>query len=62
MRDFDALVGSGGARAILRIQVYLRRSGFPDVPVDGKRSDAFDDAVKACFINEACGRGLAQGI
>jgi hypothetical protein len=42
------------------MQVYLRNNGFPDLTLDGKRSQSFDDALKACFVNEACGRGINQ--
>jgi tetratricopeptide (TPR) repeat protein len=62
MRDFETVIGLGGRPAILRMQVYLRGNGFPDVPLDGQRSQALDDAVKACFVNDACGRGIAQRI
>jgi len=61
-RDLDFIVGTGGPRAILRMQLYLKKNGFSDVAVDGKRSTGFDDAVKACFINQACGRGLVRSI
>jgi tetratricopeptide (TPR) repeat protein len=60
MRDLDSIVAIGGQPAVLRMQVYLRRHGFPDVPIDGKRSDVFDDAIKACFVDKACGHGLTQ--
>jgi hypothetical protein len=26
----------------------------------GKRSQLFDDAIKTCFIDKACGRGLTK--
>ncbi|HEY4985718.1 MAG TPA: tetratricopeptide repeat protein [Bradyrhizobium sp.] len=57
-RDLEAIVTFGGARAILQMQVYLRSHGFPDVILDGKRSDQLDDALRACFISDACGRGM----
>jgi len=62
MLDFEAVIGLGGRPSILRMQVYLRGNGFPDVPLDGQRSQVLDDAVKACFVNDACGRGIAQRI
>ncbi|MEW6640599.1 MAG: tetratricopeptide repeat protein [Pseudomonadota bacterium] len=58
-RDLDTVISLGGVRAILQMQLYLRRHGFPDVPLDGKRSDALDDAVITCFVNDACGRGVS---
>jgi tetratricopeptide (TPR) repeat protein len=60
MKDLDTITRMGGIRAILRMQVYLRNNGFPDVTLDGKRSQSFDDAMKACFVNEACGRGISK--
>jgi tetratricopeptide (TPR) repeat protein len=58
-RDLDAIVRFGGVRAVLQMQLYLRGHGFPDVRLDGARSDQLDDALQACFINDACGRGIA---
>jgi hypothetical protein len=43
----------------LQMQVYLRSHGFPDVKLDGARSDQLDDALQACFIDDACGRGIS---
>lgn len=57
-QDLDAIVTVGGVRAILQMQLYLRSHGFPDVNLDGKRSDQLDEALQACFINDACGRGI----
>jgi tetratricopeptide (TPR) repeat protein len=59
-RDIDTLVRAGGKQAMLRMQVHLRRSGFPDIALDGQRSTAFDEALKACLLNQACARGLTQ--
>ncbi|WFU15877.1 tetratricopeptide repeat protein [Bradyrhizobium sp. CB3481] len=58
-RDLDMMIKLGGPRAVLQMQIYLRNHGFPDLALDGKRSDQFDDALTACFINDACGRGIA---
>jgi tetratricopeptide (TPR) repeat protein len=59
-RDIDTLTRAGGKQAMLRMQVHLRKNGFPDVPLDGQRSTAFDEALKICLLNQACARGLAQ--
>jgi len=58
-QDLETIVTLGGNRAVLQMQVYLRNHGFPDVSLDGKRSDRLDEALRACFINGACGRGIA---
>jgi tetratricopeptide (TPR) repeat protein len=58
-QDLETIVSLGGNRAILQMQVYLRGHGFQDLSLDGKRSDQLDAALQACFINNACGRGIA---
>ncbi|MGJ4993943.1 tetratricopeptide repeat protein [Bradyrhizobium sp. HKCCYLS3077] len=58
-QDLETIVALGGRRAVLQMQVYLRGHGFRDVGLDGKRSEQLDDALRACFINNACGRGIA---
>jgi tetratricopeptide (TPR) repeat protein len=58
--DIDSLVVDGGKRAILQMQLYLRGHGFPDVQLNGKRTNELDEALRACFINDGCGRGLTQ--
>jgi tetratricopeptide (TPR) repeat protein len=60
--DLNAVAAIGGQRAILRMQVYLRAHGFAGLPIDGQRSAALDDAMKACFIQNVCWPGLAQRI
>jgi Flp pilus assembly protein TadD len=61
MRDLETVINFGGRPALLALQVHLRRHGFRDLPLDGKRTPALDDAAQACFVNQACGRGLAVG-
>jgi tetratricopeptide (TPR) repeat protein len=61
-RDIDTVISSGGKRAVLRLQLFLRKNGFEDLPLDGKRTHAFDEALQACIINQACGRGLVRSI
>ena len=46
-RDIEALMLSGGKQAILRVQLYLRRNGFPDVRVDGERDTDFDSTLRS---------------
>jgi tetratricopeptide (TPR) repeat protein len=58
-QDLETIVSLGGSRAILQMQVYLRGHGFPDLRLDGQRTDQLDTALRACFINNACGRGIA---
>jgi tetratricopeptide (TPR) repeat protein len=60
MNDLDMAVRAGGRKAVLIIQLHLRRHGFPDVPIDGQRSTMFDEAIIACFRNQACGRGVSE--
>ena len=56
--DVDAVMKHSGLPEILQLQVYLRNNGFPDLPLDGKQSDRLADALVACFINDACARGM----
>jgi tetratricopeptide (TPR) repeat protein len=62
MHDLETVAAIGGPRAILRMQVYLRAHGFADLPIDGKRSAALDNAMKACFVKNVCWPGLTQRI
>lgn len=61
-KDIEYVVAKGGVSSILRLQIFLRQNGFPDIALDGNRSEKLDAAVAACFINQACGRGLAAAI
>ncbi len=60
LKDVEYVLAAGGLRAILRLQIFLRHNGLPDVVLDGKRSAQLDEAILACFGQAACGRGLAQ--
>jgi tetratricopeptide (TPR) repeat protein len=60
MLDFDTMTRLGGPPAISRMQIYLRKHRAADIRVDGKRSEAFDEAAKLCFVDEKCGRALWQ--
>lgn len=57
-RDFETITTYGGQRDLMQIQLYLRSHGMPDTPLDGRASDQLLEAIKSCFINDACGRGL----
>jgi hypothetical protein len=61
-QELQAIMTEGGKQALLRMQLYLRRHGFQDVPLDGQRTARFNNALKACFLDQACGRGLSQAI
>jgi Tfp pilus assembly protein PilF len=56
--DVDAVMKHSGLPEILQLQTYLRNNGFPDLPLDGRQSDRLADALVACFINDACARGV----
>lgn len=60
LKDVEYVLGAGGLRAILRLQIFLRHNGLPDVALDGQRSHQLQEAVLACFGQAACGRGLSQ--
>ena len=59
-KDIATLVAMGGKRGLLRMQVYLRKNGFQDVPLDGQRTPVFDEALWSCLANRACASGLSQ--
>ncbi len=61
-RDIEALMLSGGKQAILRVQLYLRRNGFPDVRIDGERDADMDNALRSCVLDRVCGRGITRHI
>jgi tetratricopeptide (TPR) repeat protein len=58
--DLDTILNSGQIRSILRLQLLLRRNGFPNTPLDGKRSTDLEDALRACFKWSACWRPFLQ--
>jgi tetratricopeptide (TPR) repeat protein len=61
-RDIEVLMLSGGKQAILRLQLYLRRNGFPEVRIDGERDTDFDNTLRNCVLDRACGRGITRHI
>jgi Tfp pilus assembly protein PilF len=60
--DVIAALNFGGARAVLRAQVFLRGNGFPNTPIDGKDSPTLRESVRACFGLNACFQGIMQSI
>lgn len=62
LKDLDTITKAGGRKALLQMQVYLRGQGFADLPLDGRRSQEFDDALRSCFLNETCRLGLSRRI
>jgi Tfp pilus assembly protein PilF len=61
-RDVVMAMTAGGKPAILRAQVFLRRHGYPDVPIDGENSTKLRQALAACFGLDACYRPVMQAI
>ena len=60
--DMMEALSIGGNTAILRAQVFLRRHGFPELPIDGKDASALRDAITSCFSLDVCFQGIIQGI
>jgi hypothetical protein len=60
--DVVAAISIGGTQAILRHQVLLRRSGFPEVPLDGHDSPNLRRALIACFGLDACSQAIRKSI
>jgi Tfp pilus assembly protein PilF len=60
--DMANAVHAGGPQSVLRAQIYLRQNGFPDIPLDGRTTDALSSALEACFRLDACTQGLVRRI
>ena len=62
MLAIDDVLSGNETPAILKLQLFLRASGFADVLLDGKRSRAFEDALRRCFADSVCGRGIVRKV
>jgi tetratricopeptide (TPR) repeat protein len=60
--DMITAITLGGQPAVLRAQILLRRSGFSEVPLDGKDSPALRKALSACFGLNVCFQGIMRAI
>ena len=60
--DMMEALSIGGNTAILRAQVFLRRHGFPEIPINGKDASALREAITSCFSLNACFQGIIQSI
>jgi tetratricopeptide (TPR) repeat protein len=60
--DVTAALVKGGTPSVLRAQVFLRQNGFPDVPLDGRNSEALGQVLKACLGLNACFQGITRKI
>lgn len=61
-QDIDMLLSGGGKPGVLQLQLFLRQNGFPEVQLDGQRSTALDQALRACVTQQTCLRGLSERI
>ena len=59
---FHDLFRSGKLQSILRIQVFLKNSGFDDIEIDGKVSTALEKALDRCLAEPDCSVGIGQSI
>ncbi len=41
-------------QSILRIQLFLRRNGYPELAITGKKSTAMVKALRVCFVTSDC--------
>lgn len=57
--DLGDLISRGGKPFILKLQLYLRRNGFPEMPIDGRESQGFRSALDACLRQAQCGQGIS---
>jgi len=61
-RDMEALLSGGGTSGVLQMQLFLRKNGYPDVQIDGRRSERLEHAILACTSNPSCLQALSQRI
>lgn len=59
-RDLDAVIEQGGQKAVLHLQLFLRRNGFSNMDISGARSPAFDTALMTCFSTPVCGPDMLR--
>ena len=57
-KDVSRAASLGTKQNVLRLQVYLRRSGYLAVPVNGLTSVELEAAIQGCFRDADCRRGL----
>lgn len=57
--DFLAALEMGGLRELLKIQVFLANRGL-DIDIDGKKTEGFSKAVKACLAETTCQQALVN--
>ena len=58
--DAIAALTVGGKQAILQTQIFLRRNGFADVPLDGGDSDKLRNALRICLGLNACFQAISK--
>jgi tetratricopeptide (TPR) repeat protein len=51
---------AGGRPAVLRAQIFLRHSGFPQTPLDGRDSDGLRQSLQACFGLNSCFQRISE--
>ena len=51
---------AGGKHAVLRAQIFLRRNGFPQTPLDGRDSDSLRQSLQACFGLNSCFQRISE--
>ena len=52
--EMAAALNAGGKPAVLRAQMFLRRNGFAQTPLDGHDSGELRQSLQACFGLNAC--------
>jgi tetratricopeptide (TPR) repeat protein len=52
--EMASALNAGGKPAVLRAQIFLRRNGFPQTPLDGHDSDELRQSLQACFGLNSC--------
>jgi tetratricopeptide (TPR) repeat protein len=61
-QEFEVSLKNADKRAVLQLQLFLRRQGYKSVEITGKNSPEMFEAIKACIGQEDCKAGLALGM
>lgn len=60
--EMDKALSAGGKSAVLRLQIFLRRNGFAQTPLDGRDSSELRQSLAACFGLNACFQRISDDL
>lgn len=56
--DVKAAVYGGGVRVVLQMQIFLRRNGHPEAPLNGVADEAFQGELTRCLSSADCAKKI----